>query len=365
MFRNIYKCKKVLITGHTGFKGSWLAIWLRDLGADVIGYSLEPPSEPSNFDACLLKDRVSSVYGDIRDMNHLLETFNKHKPEFVFHLAAQSLVRKSYQEPKLTIDTNVGGAVNVMEAVKAVPSVRVFVNVTSDKCYENREWLWGYRENDPMGGYDPYSASKGCAELVFSAYHRSFFSNKNKMGSASVRAGNVIGGGDWGEDRLIPDCVRALSSSKDIAIRNPKAVRPWQHVLEPLSGYLWLGALLWESPEKYGGAWNFGPSDRDQVSVEKVVEQLVALWGKGKWVDVSGTEKSLHEAHMLKLCCDKAIAQLRWHSTLDFDECLSFTIDWYKRFYEKRPSEDMYNFCAEQIHLYEKKAKERKVIWSD
>lgn len=284
MFDEIYKNKRVLITGHTGFKGSWLAIWLKELGADVVGYSLDPPSEPNNFEATRLREKITHIHGDIRDLDRLMETFKKYQPEFVFHLAAQPLVRLSYNEPKMTFDTNIGGTVNVFEAVRKTPSVKVLVNITSDKCYENKEWVWGYRENDPMGGHDPYSASKGCAELVFSAYLKSFFSQNAaqksgdmtqlreqlgscpqistsgpRLGAASARAGNVIGGGDWGTDRLVPDCIRALSRHQPIGIRSPKAVRPWQHVLEPLGGYLLLGAALWQDPQKYSGAWNFGP----------------------------------------------------------------------------------------------------------
>ena len=249
------RTKKLLITGHTGFKGSWLAIWLKELGADVVGYSLDPPSEPNNFEATRLREKITHIHGDIRDLDRLMETFKKYQPEFVFHLAAQPLVRLSYDEPKMTFDTNVGGTVNVFEAVRKTPSVKVLVNITSDKCYENKEWVWGYRENDPMGGHDPYSASKGCAELVFNAYLQSFFSQKSAahrqehIGAASARAGNVIGGGDWGADRLVPDCIRALSRHQPIGIRSPHAVRPWQHVLEPLSGYLQLGALLSQDPK--------------------------------------------------------------------------------------------------------------------
>jgi CDP-glucose 4,6-dehydratase len=367
MFNNIYQNKKVLVTGNTGFKGSWLSIWLKELGAQVIGYSLDPPSEPNNFKACSLKDKIVHVHGDIRDLEHLLATFEKYKPEFVFHLAAQALVRLSYEEPKLTFDTNIGGTVNVLEAVRLTPSVKVLVNVTSDKCYENREWIWGYRENDPMGGKDPYSASKGCAELVFNSYLRSYFGsnspNGRKIGLASARAGNVIGGGDWGKDRLIPDCVRALASNQPIIIRNPKTVRPWQHVLEPLSGYLWLGALLWQSAEAYSGAWNFGPDDSSHLTVAEMADRLIKYWGSGAWEDLSDP-KAPHEAKSLKLCCDKAHAKLNWHSILSIDECLRMTSEWYKMFYEG-PSHEAYKFCTKQIMEYVERAKERKLNWPD
>ena len=353
MFNNIYKNKKVLITGHTGFKGSWLAIWLKELGADVIGYALDPPSEPNNFEATRLQDKITHIHGDIRDLDRLMETFKKYQPEFVFHLAAQPLVRLSYEEPKVTFDTNVGGTVNVFEAVRKTLSVRALVNITSDKCYENREWVWGYRENDPMGGHDPYSASKGCAELVFNAYLKSFFSlsaaQGRTIGAASARAGNVIGGGDWGTDRLVPDCIRALSRHQSIGIRNPHAIRPWQHVLEPLSGYLLLGAALREDPQKYAGAWNFGPDDSSHLTVAEMSDRLIKYWGDGSWEDLSD-HKAPHEAKLLKLCCDKAHADLNWYSVLTIDECLKMTADWYKRFYMENHNTNFYTLCVEQIH---------------
>ena len=368
MFDDIYKNKRVLITGHTGFKGSWLAIWLKELGADVVGYALDPPSEPSNFKATGLREKVTHIHGDIRDLDRLMETFKKYQPEFVFHLAAQPLVRLSYDEPKMTFDTNVGGTVNVFEAVRKTPSVKVLVNITSDKCYENREWVWGYRENDPMGGHDPYSASKGCAELVFSAYLKSFFSpsaaQNRPIGAASARAGNVIGGGDWGADRLVPDCIRALSGHQPIGIRSPHAVRPWQHVLEPLGGYLLLGAALWQDPQKYSGAWNFGPDDGSHLTVAEMADRLIKYWGSGKWDDLSDPQ-ALHEAKLLKLNCDKAHAELNWHSALTIDECLQMTAAWYKKFYTAKPQESMYKFCTKQIAEYAEKAKKRNLNCAD
>jgi CDP-glucose 4,6-dehydratase len=355
MFENTYKNKKVLITGHTGFKGSWLAIWLKELGADVIGYALDPPSEPNNFEATKLQDRVTDIHGDIRDIKRLMETFKKYQPELVFHLAAQPIVRFSYDEPKITFDTNVGGTANVLEAIRLTPSVKVLVNITSDKCYENKEWIWGYRENDPMGGYDPYSASKGCAELVFNSYLRSFFSQSatqtRQIGAASVRAGNVIGGGDWGKDRLVPDCIRALSSGQKIGIRSPYAVRPWQHVLEPLRGYMQLGAMLSQYPQKYSGAWNFGPDDSSHLTVAEMADRLIMYWGDGAWDDLSDP-KAFHEANLLKLNCDKAHAELHWHSALTIDECLQMTAEWYKEFYSEGQTKDMHPFCLAQINQY-------------
>jgi CDP-glucose 4,6-dehydratase len=367
MFNNIYQNKTVLVTGHTGFKGSWFSIWLKELGADVVGYALEPPSEPNNFEAAKLREKITHIYGDIRDLDRLIETFKKYQPEFVFHLAAQPLVRLSYEEPKLTFDTNVGGTVNVFEAVRKTPSVKVLVNITSDKCYENREWIWGYRENDPMGGHDPYSASKGCSELIFNAYRRSFFlksaAQDRTIGAASARAGNVIGGGDWGKDRIVPDCVRALSANESIGIRNPHAVRPWQYVLEPLSGYLWLAALLSQDPQKYSGAWNFGPDDDSHLTVAEMADRLIKYWGDGSWNDLSDPNAP-HEAKLLKLCCDKVHAELNWHSILSIDECLRMTADWYKEFYSANPAKDMYGFCIGQIRKYEESAATKNIMYA-
>ncbi len=348
------------MTGHTGFKGSWLSIWLRELGADVIGYSLAPPSEPNNFVATRLRERITHIHGDIRDLDRLMETFKKYQPEFVFHLAAQPIVRLSYKDPKLTFDTNVGGTANVLEAVRKTTSVKVLVNVTSDKCYENKEWVWGYRENDLMGGHDPYSASKGCAELVFNSYLKSFFSQSvgqnRSIGAASARAGNVIGGGDWGTDRLVPDCIRALSEHQPIGIRNPHAIRPWQHTLEPLGGYLQLGAALLKEPQRYSGAWNFGPDDSSHLTVSDMADGLIKYWGDGSWEGLSAPQ-SLHEAKLLKLNCDKAHTCLNWHSVFTFDECLQMTANWYKEFYSGPQTKDMYQFCLMQIREYEKKQK--------
>jgi CDP-glucose 4,6-dehydratase len=360
---NTYKGRTVLLTGHTGFKGSWLSIWLRELGARVIGYSLDPPSYPSNFHASRLHRKVIHVHGDVRDARALSEVFDRYRPEVVIHMAAQAIVRASYEDPKTTFDTNIGGTVNVLECVRAHPDVRVLINITSDKCYENREWVWGYRENDPMGGNDPYSASKGCAELVFSSYLRSFFpGDGRRMGMASVRAGNVVGGGDWAKDRLIPDCVRAIVLGRPITIRNPRSVRPWQHVLEPLSGYLCLGSLLWDHGAEYSGAWNFGPDGTDDATVQDVLEKFISLWGSGSWHDGSGGAAP-HESMILRLSCEKAKRHLKWRSVLSLDQCLQMTADWYKTFYAQ--GKEMYRFCAEQIDSYREKAGEQGLAWAD
>jgi CDP-glucose 4,6-dehydratase len=359
-FNGVYRGKRVLITGHTGFKGSWLSIWLKMLGAEVIGYSLEPPSDPSNFEACGLQDKLIHVHGDIRDYEHLLSVFKSYDPEFVFHLAAQPLVRLSYKDPRLTYETNVMGTVNLLEAVRSANSVRVMINVTSDKCYENREWVWGYRENDPVGGHDPYSSSKGCAELVTTAYRRSFFSSeeygrKHRVGLASARAGNVIGGGDWGQDRLIPDCIRALSRGEEISIRNPNAIRPWQHVLEPLSGYLLLGTKLWYHGSRYSGAWNFGPMDDEIWPVHKVVEKVCSLWSKELESKIRYPKSDIqnpHEAHWLKLDCSKARFELAWRPVYSLEHALEKTISWYKEYYQERSCEEIRRYTLGQIEEY-------------
>ena len=363
----MYPGKRVLVTGHTGFIGSWLCIWLRELGAEVAGYALDPPSEPNNFSVCRLSQHIRHHHGDVRDLASLLSIFGEFQPEIVFHLAAQALVRPSYEAPKATFDTNVGGTVNVLEAVRHTPGVRVVVNMTSDKCYENREWVWGYRENDEMGGHDPYSASKGCAELISAAYLRSFFSKSTcdgrRIGAASIRAGNAIGGGDWGLDRLIPDCVRALNAGRPVGIRNPLSIRPWQHVLELLSGCFWLGARLWEDPEGFSGAWNFGPAAADNGSVQEVVDRFISVWGDGKWEDLSDPT-ALHEAATLRLCCDKAANRLGWANSLSLSQSIDLTAIWYKHYYACSGEPDMYATCAEQIRYYTDQARSRNPSWT-
>ncbi len=340
MFNNIYSGKRVLITGHTGFKGSWLSLWLIKLGAKVIGYSLAPPTTPNHFE--LLKLDMVSIIGDIRDREKVNSTFKAYKPDIVFHLAAQPLVRYSYINPVETFETNVMGTINIFEACKNTDTVRAIVNITSDKCYENREWVWGYRESDPMGGYDPYSASKGCAELVTSSYRNSFFNpsppltfspSHNSILLASARAGNVIGGGDWAEDRLIPDIMRAISKNEKVIIRNPKATRPWQHVLEPLSGYLMLGQTLLEGRKEFAEGWNFGPDDESNINVINVVESIKQSWNKIEY-EIRENANNPHEAGLLKLDCSKAHSRLGWRPVWDIKKALETTTKWYKEFYE-------------------------------
>ncbi len=357
--QDAYRGRTVLLTGHTGFKGGWLALWLERLGARVVGFSLPPPSEPNLFDAARVQGSVIDVRGDIRDSAALDAVIGAHRPEVVFHLAAQPLVRLSYEQPDSTFETNVMGSLRVFEAVRRSDSVRVLVNVTSDKCYENREWVWGYRENDPMGGRDPYSASKGCAELLFSAWQRSYFDparhgDTHQVAAASVRAGNVIGGGDWGGDRLVPDCFRALSAGKAVAIRSPRATRPWQHVLEPLSGYLEVGARLFEDARAGSGGWNFGPVAGDVWDVEAVVQRICTLWGGGRYDVDEGPHP--HEAHWLKLDCSKASVDLGWNPRWGVARALEETTRWYRSFYESAGPERMRALTLEQIEAYEKSA---------
>lgn len=327
---SVFKDKRVFITGHTGFKGSWLAFMLHEAGADVMGYALPPASEVNHFDLLKLDSKIKHVIGDIRDGALLTKTVSDFQPEFVFHLAAQALVRLSYDNPVDTFNTNVQGSINLLEAVRQCESIRSLVYITSDKCYENLEWIWGYKETDQLGGRDPYSASKAAAEIVYSSYARSFFEQRKTLGTASARAGNVIGGGDWAVDRIIPDCIRAIEADKTIELRNPEATRPWQHVLEPLSGYLLLAAKLYEAPEKWGGAWNFGPSTHEVRTVKNVADIMVEHIGKGR-VEVVGSKNQVHEANLLQLNCDKAHQLLGWSPRWDVDETLEATAIWYKK----------------------------------
>ena len=356
MFNNVYNGKTVLVTGHTGFKGSWLSIWLNMMGAKVVGYSLDPYSERGNFEACRLHDRLlADIRGDTRDYEKLNQTIKQYRPEIIFHLAAQALVRKAYAHPKETYETNLMGSLNIMEAVRENDCVKTVVMITSDKCYENVEQIWGYKETDRMGGYDPYSSSKGCTELMISSYRNSYFNPqdyaKHGKAVASVRAGNVIGGGDWSADRLIPDCIRFIEAGKDIEIRNPIATRPWEHVLEPLSGYLRVGEKLIEDPVKYATSFNFGPHISANKTVWEVVSRLVGYYGKGRVVDVSNPA-DLHENTLLNLDVTKAYVMLGWEARWNLQEAIEKTVDWYK---EALQTYDMYDFCVRQIKTHQAK----------
>jgi CDP-glucose 4,6-dehydratase len=347
-----WKGKRVLMTGHTGFKGSWLSLWLQSMGAQVVGYALAPPTNPSLFEVAEVGKGMISIIGDIRDLEHLRKVFTEHQPEIVIHMAAQPLVRYSYIEPVETYSTNVMGTVNLLEAVRSAGCVKAVVNVTTDKCYENREWAWGYRENEAMGGYDPYSSSKGCAELVTAAYRNSYFHPEkyqmHGVAIASGRAGNVIGGGDWAEDRLIPDIMRAITEGRPVRIRNPHAIRPWQHVLEPLSGYLVLAQRLYQEGGAYAEGWNFGPNDEDAKPVQWIVEKLTQSWGEGaSWVLDAGDHP--HEAHYLKLDCSKAKARLDWHPRWHLEDALGAIVDWHRAY---RNGEEMQSQTLKQIQQY-------------
>jgi CDP-glucose 4,6-dehydratase len=345
--------RKVFITGHTGFKGSWLCLWLNSLGAKVSGYALAPPTDPSLFELANIDDLVDSTFADVRDGEALQMALQAAKPEVVIHMAAQPLVRESYHSPVETYAVNVMGTVNLLEAVRMCDTVRAVVNVTSDKCYENREWHWGYRENEPMGGFDPYSSSKGCSELVTAAYRNSFFNfedfDSHGVALASARAGNVIGGGDWAEDRLICDCVRALLKEEKIEIRNPNAIRPWQHVLEPLSGYLLLAQRLYEEGPRFAEGWNFGPNDADARSVEWIVQWLCECWGSGASYHIDQGDH-LHEATYLKLDCSKAMLLLGWQPRWNLEKALDSIVEWTQGY---KSGVDVRAICLNQIDDYQ------------
>jgi CDP-glucose 4,6-dehydratase len=358
-FNNIYKGKKVIITGHTGFKGSWMAIWLKSLGAEVYGYALPPSSDMDNFVVSRLSDHMHHTIGDVRDGQNLFKYFREVQPDFAFHLAAQPLVLLSYENPVETFHTNVLGVVNFFEAVRATESVKAAVNVTTDKCYDNKEWVWGYRENDPMGGKDPYSASKGCAELVTNSYIESFFSIEGTCNVASARAGNVIGGGDWAIDRIIPDYFRAYKMDQPLEMRNPYATRPWQHVLEPLSGYLALGEALFKS-KTYSGGWNFGPEDIENYSVKALIDQILQHDKKGGYIIPENYNK-LHEANLLKLDISKAVMRLKWKPVLSFAETVSFTLKGYQ---DDLNGRDVYTKRKIQIDDFTAQAVEKKIEWT-
>jgi CDP-glucose 4,6-dehydratase len=361
LFGGVFRGRRVLVTGHTGFKGSWLSTWLLELGADVTGYALEPPTTPSLFEEAGLASRMRHVIGDVRDPVALEAAFSESRPEVVFHLAAQPLVRLSYEQPVDTYDTNVMGTVRVLEAVRACESVRAVVNVTSDKCYENRETEQAYREDDPMGGFDPYSSSKGCSELVTAAYRRSFFGPDSRVRLASARAGNVVGGGDWAADRIVPDCVRALAAGRPVVVRNPDAVRPWQHVLEPLSGYLLLAARMLEDGHEFDGGWNFGPDPGDIVPVRRVADAVVAGWGSGSWSTPESAVPSPHEAGLLLLDISKACEGLGWRPSWSTERALAATAAWYRARHE---GADVATITRTDIDAYVTEGQRSKAVWA-
>ena len=361
LFATIYKDKTVLVTGHTGFKGSWLVYWLCKMGANVIGYALNAPSSPNHIE--LLDFNITSIVGDIRDLNKLNEIFNTYKPEIVFHLAAQALVRPSYENPIETYETNVMGTLKVLEACRK-HDVKAIVNITSDKVYENKEWVWGYRENDPLGGYDPYSSSKSAADILTNSYRNSYFNIKDYKRThqtllATCRAGNVIGGGDWAKDRLITDIMLSVSNNQKVSIRNPHATRPWQHVLEPLSGYLMIGQKLLEGKKEFADAWNFGPSDEGSITVEEVVQNVKKHWDTIDY-EINRNAHQLHEANLLKLDCSKAYSLLKWKDVWDSDTTFEKTVKWYKTYYEENKTV----LTKEDLETYIQDAKAKNIEWS-
>lgn len=361
LFNDIYHDKKVLVTGNTGFKGSWLSVWLLMLGAEVYGLSNGIPTRPSHFAAARLMEKLTYFEKDVRSLQDVKRIIEKVMPDFVFHLAAQPLVRESYSNPALTIETNVIGTMNVLEALRLVNHPCRAVMITSDKCYDNVEWIWGYRETDALGGKDPYSASKGTAELVIKTYANSFFNREDsRVKVASVRAGNVIGGGDWAQDRIVPDCMRAWSQEKSVKVRNLKATRPWQHVLEPLSGYLRVGQKLFENSKLNGEPFNFGPDADQNYTVGELIAEMQKIW-KGKVEEIQNSKDEKKESALLKLCCDKALHLLGWRANLNFKETVQFTIDWYRKYYEQK--EDVFNMTCNQIEEYVKLAEARRQIW--
>lgn len=362
LFGGAYAGRRVLVTGHTGFKGSWLCEWLLALGAEVSGFALEPPTDPSLFVELDLARRVARHrIGDVRDLAQLRASVVEASPEVVFHLAAQPLVRQSYDEPAQTYATNVMGTVNLLESVRSCDSIRAVVNVTSDKCYENRETGQAYRETDAMGGWDPYSSSKGCSELVTAAYRRSFFGEGSDVRVASARAGNVIGGGDWAADRIVPDCVRALAAERPVIVRNPDAVRPWQHVLEPLAGYLLLGSRLLGGDASFDGPWNFGPADGGSVRVREVVEAMIAAWGSGSWTTPDDAGPQPHEAHLLALDITKARGELGWRPLYDVRQAVGATAGWYAA---RHLGGDVGQLTRADIEAYAEAATEVGAAWA-
>jgi CDP-glucose 4,6-dehydratase len=365
MFLGLYKNCRVLVTGHTGFKGSWLCSWLLELGADVAGFSLPSPiSTTSHFDVIKLKDRITHFTGDVRDQKALAKSVAEFKPDIIFHLAAQALVRESFIDPTTTIETNAIGTLNILEAARQSQEVKAVVLITSDKCYRNVEWSWGYRESDTLGGEDPYSASKACAENIAFAYIKSIFSLPGTPGVVTTRAGNVVGGGDWAKDRIVPDCVRAWSKGEVVNVRHPNATRPWQHVLDPLSGYLLVGArLMAEKSDIHGQAYNFGPADIISQTVADVINALGSKWPGADWLLDSKGLQEKPEATLLKLCCDKAHSDLAWYAVLSFKETMDMTVNWYHN-YQDAQDEDIFNITRQQILTYQQKAEKLDLVWT-
>ena len=361
--KNFWKGKKVFLTGHTGFKGSWLSLWLQNMEVLVKGYSLDVNTKPALFTQANVAGGMESEIGDIRNLEQLTESMVSFSPDILIHMAAQPLVRLSYQEPVDTYTTNVIGTVNVLEAARKCSALKAMVSVTTDKCYENKEWDWGYRESEPMGGHDPYSSSKGCAELVISAYRRSFFSSEGTASLASARAGNVIGGGDWAEDRLIPDILRAFEKSETVVIRNPLSTRPWQHVLEPLSGYLSLGAELYkEESLNRNTSFNFGPDSKVNKNVGELIDEMKDLWKNSPgWIN-KFIDDGKPEANLLKLCCDRANILLEWYPVMGFEETIEFTMSWYTNYYIDKNS--VFDYTMKQINDYTSKAKNQNIKWA-
>ena len=363
MFESTYKGRRVLVTGHTGFKGSWLCAWLLDLGATVAGFSTNIPTKPSHFEVLRLTDRIEHFEGDVRNKGSLQKAIDKFCPEIVFHFAAQSLVRKSYEDPALTFETNSIGTLNLLECLRNQPSIKAAVLITSDKCYENVEWLWGYRENDRLGGKDPYSASKACAELISRVYMESFF-KKHGPNIATARAGNVIGGGDWASDRVVPDCVRAWSEKKPIITRNPKATRPWQHVLEPLSGYLTLGQKLFSGNSICKNqSFNFGPQEKINQSVGDLITEMTQYWPGAESKVQQDIDPSKSESTLLKLNCEKSSQFLQWRAVLDFSETVRMTGEWYQAFYNEKQT-SIIETTSKQIQEYTEKATQSNLAWT-
>jgi len=363
LFDNIYKGKTVLVTGHTGFKGSWLVTWLLSIGANVVGLSKGVPTSPSYYESSSMENNIKDYRIDVCDINKVRQLIVECQPDFVFHLAAQALVRPSYENPLETITTNAIGTANILNALRAIDKFVVAVMITSDKAYDNVEWVWGYRESDRLGGKDPYSSSKGMAELAIRTFVESYFNSSSNVRVGITRAGDVIGGGDWATDRIVPDCIRAWALNKTVDIRSPQATRPWQHVLEPLSGYLLLGTQLFENNNIHGEAYNFGPSANQNYPVCELIDEMAKYWNNVRWNDVSKSQKHLHEAGLLKLNCDKALHDLSWQPTLQFEDTVRMTVEWYKHYYQNKDN-PMQKFTLAQIEEYTSFARERNIPWA-